>query len=218
MDDTLNENQRALLQYAQSRGYTSPNFDRFTSGRGRKPVDLDVLIRELILAGHPIEEAWSVNTPFFGDPHPTNPHLLMWSFSEAGTPNYIHRTDWIRLARQALARLRRASEPSRRTKREIADAFRAIDRVKEKIKAETQVFPLRLQKMETDHNRRTLLHQSRIAHLKAQLEAEEQAYAYEVRAAQHRSEDAHADLERTLRNLNSRLAELQSRIPEEFNP
>lgn len=90
---------------AHSLGYLNPVLYRPTAGRGRTPVDINQLIWELVSRGHKIDMAFASNTPFFGDPHPTDKGLLLWGFSDSGTPNYLSRTAWIYEAKKRLRQL-----------------------------------------------------------------------------------------------------------------
>lgn len=130
MDENLTHTQTRIRDHAHSLGYGTPVFHRPVSGRGRPPIDIDALLLDLIEAGHPIDKAWLPGLPFLGDPDPQDAQHLLWGFSEAGLPNYVSRTDFIRLARRALrppkpepiylvkARLREAKQAARLAARE----------------------------------------------------------------------------------------------------
>ena len=108
----MTSDQEIILATARRLGYPTVNFSRPTSGRGREPVDIDALMAELFEYGFEFDACWAPDTPFLGDPHPENPSLLLWNFSDAGIPNYVPRSEFIYELRRTLKRYKRSVRPT----------------------------------------------------------------------------------------------------------
>jgi hypothetical protein len=105
----MTSDQETILAAARRLGYSTVNFNRPTAGRGRAPVNIDALMAELFEYGFEFDACWAPGTPFLGDPHPENPSLLLWNFSDAGFPHYVPRSEFIYELRRALQRYKRAN-------------------------------------------------------------------------------------------------------------